>query len=132
VTHCPAALLPGLSVAVPAAALKIIPCISRVPFGGLSAVWPPSICSVVTRAGIRIRSDQFVTSAALLPVVHVSPENWKVVRPRGSQRGSRPHMTPGHRGALVLVTDIGPSTGEGTTPCPALPRPRRLPSAEGR
>jgi hypothetical protein len=43
--------LPGgvaswLSVAVLAAALKIIPYISRVPFGALSAIWPPSICSV--------------------------------------------------------------------------------------
>ena len=41
-THCPAALLPGLSVAVPAPALKIIPCLSRVPFGALSAIWPLS------------------------------------------------------------------------------------------
>jgi hypothetical protein len=46
VTHCPAALLPGLSVAVPGPALKIIPCISRAPFGALFAGWPPSICSV--------------------------------------------------------------------------------------
>lgn len=45
-TRCPAVLLPGLSVAVPTAALKIIPCISRVPFGALSAIWPLSICSV--------------------------------------------------------------------------------------
>jgi hypothetical protein len=27
-------------------ALKIIPCISRVPFGALAACWPPRICSV--------------------------------------------------------------------------------------
>ena len=39
--------------------------------------------------GIQARSDQSVTSGASLPAVHVSPKNWKVVRPRGSQRGSR-------------------------------------------
>jgi hypothetical protein len=35
----------------------------------------------------------------------------------------------GHRDALVLVTSIGPSTGEGTAPCPshAPPRTRLLP-----
>ena len=38
----PGALLAGLSAAVLAAALKIIPCISRVPFGALAACWPPS------------------------------------------------------------------------------------------
>ncbi len=27
--------------------------------------------------------------------VHVSSENWKVVHPGGSQRGSRPYTTPG-------------------------------------
>ena len=73
--------------------------------------------------GIRTSSDESVTSATLLPAVHVSPENWKVVRPRGSQRGSRPHMTPGTRDVLVLVTNIGPSTGEGTAPCPAQTPP---------
>ena len=41
--------------------------------------------------GVRTRSDQSVTSDELLPDVHMSPENWKAVRPRGS----RPHMTPG-------------------------------------
>jgi hypothetical protein len=49
-----------------------------------------------------------VTSGALLSAVHVSPENWKVVRPRGSQRGSRPHMmsgpvTPVSQGSVLLV-----------------------------
>ena len=29
----------------------------------------------------------------------------------------------GHRGALALVTGIGPSTGEGTAPCPAQTPP---------
>jgi hypothetical protein len=32
----------------------------------------------------------------------------------------------GHRGALVLVTGVGPSTGEGTAPCP----PRSLPDPD--
>ena len=36
----------------------------------------------------------------------------------------------GHRDALVLVTTIGPSTGEGTAPCPAQPPPPN-PTAEG-
>ena len=44
--------------------------------------------------GIRTRSDQFVTSGSSLPVVHGRPKSKKVVRPRGSQRGSRWHMTP--------------------------------------
>ncbi len=45
-TQRPAALLPGLSVAVAAAAFKIIPRISRAPFDALPAGWAPSICSV--------------------------------------------------------------------------------------
>jgi hypothetical protein len=47
--------------------------------------------SVVTRAGIRTRSDQFVTSGSSLPVVQAGPDHPKVVHPRGSQRGSQPH-----------------------------------------
>ena len=35
------------------------------------------------------RSDQSVTSAAFLSVVHRRPESQKVVRPGGSQRGSQ-------------------------------------------
>ena len=54
--------------------------------------------SVDTRVGVRTRSDQAVTLDAALSAVHVSPENRKVVRPRGSQRGSRPHMTSGAGG----------------------------------
>jgi hypothetical protein len=44
--------------------------------------------SVVTCAGVRTRPDQAVTSAASLPAVDVGPENRKVVRPCGSDRGS--------------------------------------------
>ena len=70
-----------------------------------------------------------MTSAALLPAVHVSPENWKVVRPCGSQRGSQPAQDGWHLGALVLVTISG-FPGDGTAPCPAqtLPRTRLLPN----
>jgi hypothetical protein len=47
--------------------------------------------------------------------------------PSGIPEGRSPRWLPvrlpaahdtGHRDALVLVTDIGPSTGEGTAPCP--------------
>ena len=51
--------------------------------------------TVDTRVGFRIRSDRSVTSGVLLPAVRVNPDNWKVVRPRGSQRGSRSLRTPG-------------------------------------
>ena len=50
--------------------------------------------SVDTRVGVRTRSDQAVTLDAALSAVHVSPENRKVVRPRGSQRGSAPGTFP--------------------------------------
>jgi hypothetical protein len=36
----------------------------------------------------------------------------------------------GHRDALVLVTNIGPSTGEGTAPCPAQTPPPNPIAAE--
>jgi hypothetical protein len=69
--------------------------------------------------GIRTGSEQSVTSATLLPVVQMSPENWKVVRPCGSQRGCPAVHDDGHRDALVLVTNVGPSTGDETSvSCP--------------
>jgi hypothetical protein len=79
VTRYPAALLPGLSVAVPAAALKIIPCISRVPFGALSAIWPPSICSVDQYrpssqcAGIRTRTSASCSVSGIGAIVQCRP-----------------------------------------------------------
>ena len=74
--------------------------------------------SVDTRTGIRTRSDQFVTSGALLPAVHVSPDNWKVVRPRGSQRGSHLNMMLGIPGVPIVVI-MGPCRSNMTAP--ALP-----------
>ena len=47
--------------------------------------------SVDSRVGVRTRSEQSVTSTLLLPVVQSGPEHQRVVRPCGSQRGSRPH-----------------------------------------
>ena len=81
----------------------------------------PTFRSVDSCAGVRTRSDQSVTSGALLSAVHVSPKNWKVVRPRGSQRGSRPHMTPGTvtPWSSSPTSDLRPARG----PRPALPRP---------
>ena len=46
------------------------------------------------------RSDQFVASGESVSAVHVSPENRKVVRLCGSQRGSQPML---RLGALVLA-----------------------------
>jgi hypothetical protein len=86
--------------------------------------------SVVTRTDIRIRSDRSVTSSALLPAVQVSPENWKVVRPRSSQCGSRPHMTPGTvtPWSSPPISDLRPARG----PRAALLRPLpRNPTAAG-
>jgi len=45
--------------------------------------------SVVPCAGIRTRSDRFVTSVAFRSVVRGSTENREVVHPCGSQRGSQ-------------------------------------------
>ena len=63
-----------------------------------SGLWPgaagtrtPAFRSVVPCAGIRTRSDQYVTSGSSLPVVQLGPEHSKVVHPCGSQRGSQPH-----------------------------------------
>jgi hypothetical protein len=58
----------------------------------------------------------------------VSPENWKVVRPCGSQRGSRSHTTAG-TSAPWCSSPSRASPGDGTAPCPAqtLPRTRLLP-----
>ena len=65
-----------------------------------------------------VRGSRFsraaMASGALLPAVHASPENWKVVRPRGSQHWLPAAHDTGHRDALVLVTNIGPSTGKRT------------------
>jgi hypothetical protein len=80
--------------------------------------------SVDTRVSIRTRSEQSATSDALLRAVHMSPENWKVVRPCGSQRGSRPHMTPGavtawsSSPASDLRPARGPRPGPAQTPPP--------------
>jgi hypothetical protein len=71
VVHCLPALLAGLSVAVLAAALKIIPCISRVPFGALSPIWPPSICSVDQWRVVRsVRPNPYPQLSVLLGVRH--------------------------------------------------------------
>jgi hypothetical protein len=43
--------------------------------GALGGTRTPSFRSVDSCAGIRTRSGPFVTSAASLPAVHVSPEN---------------------------------------------------------
>jgi len=43
-----------------------------------------------------------VTSVASLPVIQVSPKNWKVVHPYGFQRGPRSQTTPGP-GRLAFV-----------------------------
>jgi len=43
--------------------------------------------------GIRTRSDQSATSGLSLPAVHVRPADYKVVHPRGSQRGSHRSRT---------------------------------------
>ena len=56
---------------------------------------PPTFRSVDSCTGVRPRSGQFTTSGALLSVIRGSPENKDVVRPCGSQRGSRPCSTPG-------------------------------------
>jgi hypothetical protein len=106
VNHCPAALLPGLSVAAPVPALKIIPCISRVPFGALSAIWPPSICSVDQWnvsgqcARVRIRRSWSSSCPALAPVSGlVRSVREKVVRDLclvpWPQRGSHPYLRTG-------------------------------------
>jgi hypothetical protein len=45
--------------------------------------------------GIRTRSFQSATSGSSPPAVHICPENYKVVHPRGSQRAShRPVVLP--------------------------------------
>ncbi len=79
-THCPAALLPGLSVDVFATALKIIPCISRVPSGTLlSARWLPRICSIDQcgasglRTGIRIGRSPSHQVSGLDAIVRYRP-----------------------------------------------------------
>ena len=57
-------------------------------------------------------------------------------RPGMSFVGVAPSVAPGpqhdtgHRDALVLVTGIGPSTGEGTAPCPAQTPPPNPTAAE--
>jgi hypothetical protein len=60
---------------------------------------------VDSSAGIQTRSDQSATSDLSLPAVHIRPENYKVVHPCGSQRGSH---RPGTTTLWVLVTIIGP------------------------
>jgi hypothetical protein len=57
----------------------------------------PTFCSVAPCAGIPTGSDQFVTSGSLPPDVHIRPENYKVVHPHGSQRGSQPKPPRAHR-----------------------------------
>ena len=57
---------------------------------------------------IRTRSDQSVTSAAILSAVRISPKPRKVVRPSGSQRGSQPNtahgtVTPWRFGVTILT-----------------------------
>jgi hypothetical protein len=66
-------------------------------------------------------SDQLVTSGTSVAAVQVSPGNWKVVRPCGSQRGSRLQMPPGSvtPWSLSPASDLPPASG----PRPAMPRP---------
>jgi hypothetical protein len=61
--------------------------------------------------------------------VHVSPENWKVVRPCGSQRGSRSHTTAG-TSAPWCSSPSRASPGDGTAPLPC-PDPPPNPTAAG-
>jgi hypothetical protein len=56
--------------------------------------------------GVRTCSDQSVTSGELLPDVHVSPENRKAVRPRGSQRGSHGYPTAGDFETRGSASDV--------------------------
>jgi hypothetical protein len=79
--------------------------------------------------GVRVRSDQSVTSGSSLPVVHVGPENRKVVRPRGSQHGSRLYIKSGII-ALVLVIASGPFLCAVAMPCPAQTPPPNPTAAE--
>jgi len=78
-------------------------------------------------------SDQSVTSAASLPVVHSRPESQKVVRPGGSQRGSqrlraRPTGSPAVDRPLMR-----PGINRVGADCASVPRCRRsLPLAVGR
>ena len=67
-----------------------------------------------------------MTSGSFLAAVHGSPADREVVRSCGSQRGSRPHTTDGHRGALVVIANGGPSPGARTAPCVLRPLPRTL------
>jgi hypothetical protein len=47
----------------------------------------PTFCSVDSSAGIRTRSGPFVTSAASLPVIHMSPKSRRIVHSGGSRAG---------------------------------------------
>ena len=79
--------------------------------------------SVAARARVQTRSGQYATSDVLLRAVHVSPENWKVVRPCGSQHGSRAHMTPGAVTAWSSspTSDLRPARGPRPGPAQAPP-----------
>ena len=52
--------------------------------GALGGTRTPTFGSVDSCAGIRTRSDLFVTSGAALLVVHAGPKHQKVVHPCGS------------------------------------------------
>ena len=82
--------------------------------------------SVDTRMGIRTRSDQSMTQGALLA---------RCSRQSGELEGLVSAWLPAaheirRRDALLLLTSIGPSTGEGTAHCPAQTPPPN-PTAAG-
>jgi len=79
----PGSVATWASVAMLAAALKIIPCISRVPFGALSAGWP-SICSVV----VGTPSRTVCCGLCAGPTFHSCPSGTGVVQRRGSSIGN--------------------------------------------
>ena len=68
--------------------------VSRARSEGLSN--PNLLGSVDSCAGIRTRSDLFVTSGAALPVVHAGPKHQKVVHPCGSQSVTVQSVGSGH------------------------------------
>ena len=58
-----------------------------------------------------------MTSGALLPAVHVSPKNSKVVGPHGFPAWRSAAYDPGCCDPLVLTVKIRASPGEGPRPC---------------
>ena len=101
--------------------------------GVVYSIW--TRCAEVARSDLEIRRYPCGHPDPFRSVRDLGRAAARCSRESGDLEGRSPVWLPaaedtGHRGALVLVTGIGPSTGEGTAPCPAqaLPRSRLLPN----